>query len=182
MPGGGIGPYVTPPLELSSRLEIALDSYQTAHEYYGRNDIGPNIIIILLDMCDMYLETAENSNEESEAAKTILEASQPIPAGPAQLSSSGEMSSEPPVEAPQKLSTGAQSLPVGALQSLLGSRLALTDAVIDKHGISTMTVLCGELNMRLCKCLLHVMKSMKQRRDYYTAQDKGQRVESSDGV
>lgn len=119
-------------ISTSSRLELALEFYFQAHEYYVRNDVGPNLVIILLDTCDIYMDSdLSDDSEDTNAShrREILSSS---------LSSS-----------------------LGALQSILESKLAFTTAVIKKFGAMTIGILCKEVHSRISKCVLSIMKTLK---------------------
>jgi hypothetical protein len=50
--------YVLPTVNreaVSDCLEKALLHYSEAHKYYSRYDISPTLVLILTDMCDLYL-------------------------------------------------------------------------------------------------------------------------------
>jgi hypothetical protein len=48
----------------AGRVEKALVYYQDAHRYYSKYDIGPTLVMIMTDMCDLYLASYQSCEKE----------------------------------------------------------------------------------------------------------------------
>jgi hypothetical protein len=57
------------PLRSDALLEKALLHYQEAHRHYSKYDVGPTLLLILTDMCDLYLSAYSASEPFLNTAK-----------------------------------------------------------------------------------------------------------------
>ncbi len=137
--------------EASNRLRQALNHYKEAHLYYSKFDIGPTLLLILLDMCSLYLGSYAMSELQLNALYLTKKSL---------MTNSDELNTS---WTPSEASELVVSLLGGALQSLLECRFALTSAVIDSHR-SQMGSLLLRICNSLCQVLVRILKA--QSRDY----------------
>ena len=167
------------PARSDALLEKALLHYREAHSYYSKYDVGPTLLLILIDMCDLYLAAYSAtepyltssgkdrpSNENSAAEKVVVNSgtsSRPssgvgIHAGDIDgISTPTPVPSSAPSESESEL---VVALLGGALQSLLESRFAFTPAVAERSKYrSQIIALAVDIARRLGCVLMKVLKA-----------------------
>ena len=176
------------PSRSDALLEKALLHYKEAHGYYSKYDVGPTLLLILIDMCDLYLAAYSASEpyltSASAPAPTEGEALEPgddSDISNSAASSRAHTSAVSPTTAsdsprdPCCIPAEAEGTSIsrsdrdselvvallgGALQSLLESRFALTPAValMSKHR-SQILSLAAQIAKRLGGVLLKVLRA-----------------------
>jgi hypothetical protein len=167
------------PARSDALLEKALLHYREAHSYYSKYDVGPTLLLILIDMCDLYLaaysatepyltssvkDRASNENTAVEKVAvnsgTSSRASSGVGVQVAEMdgiSTETPMPSSAPSESESEL---VVALLGGALQSLLESRFAFTPAVAERSKYrSQIIALAVDIARRLGCVLMKVLKA-----------------------
>ena len=168
------------PARSDALLEKALLHYREAHSYYSKYDVGPTLLLILIDMCDLYLAAYSAtepyltssvkdrpSNDISAAAEKVV-VNSGTSLGPSSgvgfhvgdmdgISTQTPMPSSAPSESESEL---VVALLGGALQSLLESRFAFTPAVAERSKYrSQIIALAVDIARRLGCVLMKVLKA-----------------------
>ena len=165
------------PARSDALLEKALLHYKEAHSYYSKYDVGPTLLLILIDMCDLYLaaysatEPYLTSSVKDRTSNETIPTDKTVP-NPGTSSSPSDgvnvvdmdggsahasMSASSPSESESEL---VVALLGGALQSLLESRFAFTPAVAERSKCrSQIIALAVDIARRLGCVLMKVLKA-----------------------
>ena len=168
-------------------LEKALLHYREAHSYYSKYDVGPTLLLILVDMCDLYLSAYSATEPFLKSVKKVGEPDRiadstvfpsPPGLGSQRLSTTDESATERLED--KKCSNGSDedasrsvvrpdswsqselvvALLGGALQSLLESRFAFTPAVaVRSRYRSQILSLAADVAKRLSSVLIKVLRA-----------------------
>lgn len=167
------------PVRSDALLEKALLHYREAHSYYSKYDVGPTLLLILIDMCDLYLAAYSAtepyltssvkdraSNENTAVEKVVANSGTSSRASSGigiqvadidDISTQTPMPSSAPSESESEL---VVALLGGALQSLLESRFAFTPAVAERSKYrSQIIALAVDIARRLGCVLMKVLKA-----------------------
>lgn len=165
------------PARSDALLEKALLHYKEAHGYYSKYDVGPTLLLILIDMCDLYLaaysatEPYLTSSVKDRAGNETLPSDKTIsnPSTASSTSSRGNMTDMegntthtlvPPSAPSESESELVVALLGGALQSLLESRFAFTPAVAERSKYrSQIIALAVDIARRLGCVLMKVLRA-----------------------
>ena len=109
-----------------------MKSFALAYQYYSRYDVGPILVEMLIDIADLYLSSFLHEEEIFKGLCARRETS---------LRMSTELTSQ---------------LLGGALLSLLDSRFAFTDVVIERYR-DKMMKLSQQVARRMCTILLKIL-------------------------
>lgn len=126
-------------MENEKREDRAMMHYREAYHYYVKNDIGPNLVIILIDMCDLYLNSFQTT-ESNYKIQQLLTSTVGIKDGGKEVE-------------------GIYLLPLagGALQAVIETKLTFCTAVLSRYG-NLMEALAGEVISRTLKIFLLLFK------------------------
>ena len=168
-------------------LEKALLHYREAHSYYSKYDVGPTLLLILVDMCDLYLSAYSATEPFLKSVKKVGEPDRiadstvfASPQGPgSQRLSTADESATERLEDKKRLNGSDEdasgsmvgpdswsqselvvALLGGALQSLLESRFAFTPAVaVRSRYRSQILSLAADVAKRLSSVLIKVLRA-----------------------
>ena len=139
------------------KLENALKYYHRAYNYYTKYDIGPTLLIILIDLSNLYLTTFNVSENAiyayAEQVKLSRESLELMDAKSKSISSS-DHDKYRQSEATEMVI----SLLGGAFQTLLESRFAFTPAVIQIHGAEEINKFVKRVITPLSQVLMKILK------------------------
>lgn len=167
------------PARSDALLEKALLHYREAHSYYSKYDVGPTLLLILIDMCDLYLAAYSatepyltssvkdrSSNENTAVEKVVVNpgtSSRASSGGGIQVADMDGISTQTPMPSIAPSESESElvvALLGGALQSLLESRFAFTPAVAERSKYrSQIIALAVDIAMRLGCVLMKVLKA-----------------------
>lgn len=131
-------------------MENALIHYSEAHKYYSKCDISPTLVLILTDMCDLYLASYAASEPQ---LSSLVQAKKLI--APVEPALTGVQSAE---WTPTEASSLVTQLLGGALQCLIDCRYAFTAAVVERYPVR-LGQLSVEVAVKLTKILLKVLQA-----------------------
>lgn len=170
-------------------LEKALLHYREAHSYYSKYDVGPTLLLILIDMCDLYLSAYSATEPFLKSAKNVTSSGESVgqtisepmiyedlqhgaPVSTSLIleavdlncvkSSDKDVSAPSSVESPGSYSESELVIALlgGALQSLLESRFAFTPVVAERSRYrSQILSLAADVAKRLGGVLIKVLKA-----------------------
>lgn len=137
----------------NARLELALKHYQSAHSYYSKFDVGPTLVAILCDMCNLYLSTFSTSENAIYSYCEQLNANRLSFGRTAQGFASFQ---------PSEASEVVVSLLGGAFQCLLDSRFAFTPAAMSgRRSDPEIVKQIRKVTNLLVPVLMKLLKSLK---------------------
>ena len=142
------------------RLENALKCYHRAYNYYTKYDIGPTLLMILIDMCNLYLLHFNVSENAIYAyAEQVKLSRQSFELMDTKTSSASSLLSSTNDKCSRSEATEIViSLLGGAFQTLLESRFAFTPAVIETHGVEEINNFVKRIIKPLTQVLMKILK------------------------
>ena len=165
------------PVRSDALLEKALLHYKEAHSYYSKYDVGPTLLLILIDMCDLYLAAysatepyltscvKDRTSTETSPTEKIVSSPGISPSSSNGVNAVDTEGSSAQTSIPSSTPSESESELVvallgGALQSLLESRFAFTPAVAERSKYrSQIIALAVDIARRLGCVLMKVLKA-----------------------